>query len=422
MLEIFKNKTHISQEDWHEPKSKHYKFNILKDRINTISFNEEYKNIIYYPSSKEWFSSIYAYNKSYVKSLIVYDTTLNNLLGSYANKLKSTITRFRRRRNNKIRYSSNKLFTSKAELKHTNIKLLALAYLFNKNKFMLHDLLLKDIYNLYLFDKKKIKDSAFNKKTKYDKGITILRYMKKGFCNIRSFKFNYFYELINNILFKTTYNILKYITEKNALTANSIPYIDNSKNIFKEDTVLDTSIDLNFNKVKFNSSSLNQERLGILKLLKKIYGKKVLLRVVDLKSLHLNSDIYSSAVALKLRDRHNKAVRILSKAIIQMVKIPDLHTLITFDDNKPFMNKTNVLNTINQQVVSGVRFEASGRLTKRLTAMRAVFKYKYVGTLKNIRSSFNNKPSTILRGVLKSNGQYTLINSKTRNGTFGLKG
>src|SRR5689334_18692962 len=121
MLEIFKNKTNISQEDSHERKSKHYKFNILKDRINTISFNEEYKNMIYYPSSKEWFSSIYAYNKSYVKSLIVYDTTLNNLLGSYANKLKSTIPRFRRRRNNKIRYSSNKLFTSKAELKHTNI-------------------------------------------------------------------------------------------------------------------------------------------------------------------------------------------------------------------------------------------------------------------------------------------------------------
>jgi|SRR5689334_5054931 len=34
MLEIFKNKTNISQVDSHERKSKHYKFNILKDRIN----------------------------------------------------------------------------------------------------------------------------------------------------------------------------------------------------------------------------------------------------------------------------------------------------------------------------------------------------------------------------------------------------
>jgi hypothetical protein len=127
-------------------------------------------------------------------------------------------------------------------------------------------------------------------------------------------------------------------------------------------------------------------------------------------------------VALKLRDRKNKAVRILRKAILQMVKIPDLHTLITFDDNIQSMNKNNILNTIKQQIVSGVRFEASGRLTRRLTAMRAVFKYRYVGSLKNIRSSFNNKSSTMLRGNVKSNSQYTIINSKTRNGSFGLKG
>jgi len=86
------------------------------------------------------------------------------------------------------------------------------------------------------------------------------------------------------------------------------------------------------------------------------------------------------------------------------------------------MNKNNVINTIKQQIVSGVRFEAAGRLTRRLTAMRAVFKYRYAGSLKNIRSSFNNKASTMLRGHVKSNSQYNLINSKTRNGTFGLKG
>jgi hypothetical protein len=105
-----------------------------------------------------------------------------------------------------------------------------------------------------------------------------------------------------------------------------------------------------------------------------------------------------------------------------MVKIPDLHTLITFDDNIQSINKDNIIHNIKQQIVSGVRFEASGRLTRRLTAMRAVFKYRYVGSLKNIRSSFNRKSSTILRGYVKSNSQYTLINSKTRNGSFGLKG
>jgi hypothetical protein len=153
-----------------------------------------------------------------------------------------------------------------------------------------------------------------------------------------------------------------------------------------------------------------------------MYDKKIEIKLIELKSIHLNSDVFSSAVALKLRDRKNKATSILRKAILQMVKIPDLHTIRTFDDRMDNINKNNILNVIKQQVVSGVRFEASGRLTRRLTAMRAVFKYRYTGSLKNLRSSLNSKSSTILRGYVKSNSQYTVINSKTRNGSFGLKG
>jgi hypothetical protein len=54
--------------------------------------------------------------------------------------------------------------------------------------------------------------------------------------------------------------------------------------------------------------------------------------------------------------------------------------------------------------------------------MRAIFKYRYVGSLKNVSSSYNNKSSTMLRGFAKSSVEYTVINSKTRNGAFGLKG
>lgn len=179
---------------------------------------------------------------------------------------------------------------------------------------------------------------------------------------------------------------------------------------------------INFNKLKFSTLNLNLKDLGIISLIQKIYNKKVEIQLIELKSIHLNSDVFSSAIALKMKNRQNNVVRILRKAILFMVKIPDLHTLITFDDRSQSMNKNNILHTIKQQVVSGVRFEASGRLTRRLTAMRAVFKYRYVGSLKNIRSSLNNKPSTMLRGYAKSNLQYTIINSKTRNGTFGLKG
>ena len=179
---------------------------------------------------------------------------------------------------------------------------------------------------------------------------------------------------------------------------------------------------INFNKLKFTYLFVNQDELGLTSILNKIYNKKIEIKLVDLKSIHLNSDVFSSALALKLRDRKNKAVRILRKAILQMTSIPDLHTIRTFDDRMEIIEENNIINVIKQQVVTGLRFEASGRLTRRLTAMRAVFKYRYIGSLKDLRSSLNSKSSTALRGCIKSNAQYTIINSKTRNGSFGLKG
>ena len=435
MPQIFRNKIKIYQ-DYREKNLFNSNINIFCDSIKNISLNKFYKNLIYYPSStKEWFSSVYSYNKSYIKSLIVYDGRSNNLLKSYANMLKNKVQKFKRRRNNKIRYSANKLYLSKAELKQTNTKLVVLVYLFNKEKLTIQRFLLKlsKFIQAYLIMslsyKNKNKGKYVNKKASKPRDSVLYKVnsykrLKKNYY--KRLKKNYYKRLKKNNLssLNIVYNKLSsLLLDKKTLTTASIPYTKSLKNLFKEENVLlDTAKNLNFNTFKFSNLSLTLENLGILRLLQKIYGKKVEFKVVDLKSVHLNSDIFSSAVALKLRDRHNKAVRVLRKAILQMVKIPDLHTLITFDDNKPFMDKSNILNTIDQQVVSGVRFEAAGRLTRRLTAMRSVFKYRYVGSLKNIRSSFNSKPSTILRGVLKSNAQYTIINSKTRNGTFGLKG
>jgi hypothetical protein len=72
--------------------------------------------------------------------------------------------------------------------------------------------------------------------------------------------------------------------------------------------------------------------------------------------------------------------------------------------------------------MGGIRLEVKGRLTRRLTASRSVFKIKWKGSVKNIDSSYKGLSSVILRGHLKSNLQYSTVNSKTRNGAFGLKG
>ena len=413
MLYIFKNKQNSFND---KPLSTNYIIE-KNPKIQSNSERDEYNNIIFYTSSnKEWFSSVYSYNKSYIKSLISNDAVLNKLLRSYCNMLQDKIKiLFKRRRDNKIRYSANKIYASRAELKHTNTKLFITLYIYNKQKSSIEWFILKIL--VLVKYRKLIVDGERVFVPNHENRIPAL--LKNNFFIFRKW---------NMAFFKTNNNLIRYFLvdlRRKYLTLSNIPTynIILLKKLVRLQKILFNSLKLlNFNKSKFNSLNLNLRNLGLISLIEKLYYKKVEINLVELRSIHLNSDVFSSAVALKLRDRKNKAVRVLRKAVLQMVRIPDLHTLITFDDNIEAMNKNNIINTIKQQVVSGVRFEASGRLTRRLTAMRAVFKYRYAGSLKNIRPSFNNKPSTMLRGHVKSNTQYTLINSKTRNGTFGLKG
>jgi hypothetical protein len=72
--------------------------------------------------------------------------------------------------------------------------------------------------------------------------------------------------------------------------------------------------------------------------------------------------------------------------------------------------------------LAGFRLEANGRLNRRYTASRSINKVKYKGSLLNIDSSYKGLSSVLLRNNLSSNLQYTKLNSKTRIGSFGLKG
>lgn len=224
---------------------------------------------------------------------------------------------------------------------------------------------------------------------------------------------------------------------------------------------------LNNNKFK------NWFILGLKRIISKIYQKKVEFNFVNLKYLHLNSDIFSESIAIKLRNRENRLLRVLKKAL-KLVKLPSLNKLSFYDKknqnksafalnksetlnlntyismfkdkdilhellHKIFPNyidkldstlysqrknslQENILNSTKHKNIYGVRLEAQGRLSRRLTASRSVFKLKYKGSLKNIDSSYKNLSSVMLRGNTKSNIQLTKISSKTRNGAFGLKG
>nr|YP_009240979.1 ribosomal protein S3 [Cairneyella variabilis]AMK09008.1 ribosomal protein S3 [Cairneyella variabilis] len=190
--------------------------------------------------------------------------------------------------------------------------------------------------------------------------------------------------------------------------------------------------------------------------------------------MHLNTDIFTQVVSLKLKNRENRLYRVL-KASLRKVYVPRISRVNERkskpDKNQVFINKirnnyinnmfTNydkdplnnllldlfpsiynleitkkkrrytrnyslsltkyILNTLKQLRLRGIRIEAKGRLTKRLTASRSIFKVRWKGGLKNVDSSFRGISATMLRGFVKPNIAYSLINSKNRNGAFGFR-
>jgi hypothetical protein len=79
---------------------------------------------------------------------------------------------------------------------------------------------------------------------------------------------------------------------------------------------------LTLNKSKFEDKFL----LGLKPIIKKIYNKEVEFNIVNLKSIYLNSDIFTQLLSLKLRNRNNRLLIVL-KHFLHMVKLPKINVL-----------------------------------------------------------------------------------------------
>jgi len=209
-----------------------------------------------------------------------------------------------------------------------------------------------------------------------------------------------------------------------------------------------------------------------------LYDKEVEFNIVQLKKMHLSSDIYTQIVAAKLKNRKNKLYRVL-KWSLRKINLPnvsrqwekyskfnkeeylpnkirntyinsmfnnksskidslnnlllDLFPTITNKVREikdrvlksklsPSLEKYIVNNIIKHKKLAGIRVEAKGRLTRRFTAQRSIFKMRYKGGLKTVDSSFKGLATVMLRGFLKNNVQYSIVQSKNRNGAYGVKG
>jgi hypothetical protein len=226
---------------------------------------------------------------------------------------------------------------------------------------------------------------------------------------------------------------------------------------------------LKFNSIKFEKPFITK----LIGLVENLYNKKVEFNIVNLNQVHLNSDILTQAVVLKLKNKKNKFYRIFRSSLnkvklsdvnrlsekidasnkknyfinnIRNVYINDMFNKIIKGDslnellfnNFPSANKLEIedLYGVKQSILlrdyvfrylkhfrlAGVRLEARGRLSRRFTASRSVFKLNWKGGLKNVDSSFKGLSAVMLRGDAKSNVEYSMLKSKYRIGAFGVKG
>ena len=387
-----------------------FKLNFNKKNTEKKKINPQEKYNKHYPSSvREWNNSIYVFNKSAI-NLIPQATVLTiKLIKSYFNLYNYKLEH--KLRSNKLlhrlrRLSSHKIYVSNGEFKHTNNKIVITLYIFNRQKINYNKKIIKSLYI-----------SWFNQDNYFKRSFILLK--KKQL--IRS-KVIQSLEKLNTLELQTKDK--KIVNKKNLYINITIFY----KKLVKK--LLDKSLLFDYYKqlIIINESKFNYNYLQYLKkYLEKMYNKNVEFNFINLRRFYLNSDILSESITLKIRKNRRKLLKFLNN-LKRKIKIRNKKNLHQLTLNKLNINQNNyllekiILDNIKYKHVTGFRLETSGRLTRRYTASRSISKLRYKGNLLNIDSSYRGLSSVLVRGNLKSNVQYTKLKSKTRIGSFGIKG
>ncbi len=79
------------------------------------------------------------------------------------------------------------------------------------------------------------------------------------------------------------------------------------------------------------------------------------------------------------------------------------------------------LEYLNYKFFVGIRLGIAGRLTRRNVAARSIKKYTYIGSIKNIDSSFRRLSVSNLRGCISPNVEFTKMNALARTGAFTVR-
>ena len=424
-----------------------------------ISLNDIGKTKYLPPVVKEWKNSVYNYNPKNIMNYPVYDLNINSLIKSYFNLYfnhkyvgHKYISRKRKRK------SLNKIFVSKAEIKHTNSKAIITIYIYNREKLTLLKKIIKLINIL-----PKFMELLINEK-KLVKFLSLPWITNQNLVNNSSI-------LLKLVNYKIRYDFKKL---DNMLYTRIIRLVKNISKILI--TIRRYRLRLSLNKYKLEEQFLYE----LSQLISKFYGKKVEFNIVSLKSIAYNGDIFTEILTSKIKKEKSSTVfnmnALLSKIVLPKVntiiergrieknvdlelvsnkfKNANVSSIIENNLSKDSLNKilfdlyyknlsqenklnpdslfTNkdyylkirdiVLDNIKYKNMGGARLTVKGRLTRRYRADRAVYKLKWKGGLKNIDSAFKGLSSVVFRGYLDSNVDKSMYTSKRIIGSFAVKG
>lgn len=396
-----------------------------------------------------------------------------NLIKSYFNIYSSKEEKYTKSRPLRVRRRKaiiSRVFVGKPCMKHTNDKVIIIAHTYDRRK-KLYKKRSKDAISIEILKKKVLGKNKLgkvsNKLVNENQKMRFFMYNLKQKSTIIQPKVNkYSTSVLDKTIGNKHISMLKHFGKvyfktyvKKYLQAELIS-IKRRQFMFLE-------------KFKYNKHYM----LPFINLIERIYGKQVIFNIINLKYFYNSASILSQAIIAKLKNRNNKPTRVLRASLntfdlppinrlaiynetynkiktIQNIRIKNISTVEPYavptlnnneHDNEskydlidesltnfsnglafPFYAKfpaslNDIVGLVKRKFTSGIRIELAGRLTKRNTAARSMFKLRYKGSVKNADSSQKRLSAVLLRGYAKSNLQYNQAKSKIRIGSFGLK-
>lgn len=343
-----------------------------------------------------------------------------------------------------INSSTDKALLGKPDMKHTNDKVNVTLYLYDRRKLYYQERINilqeqtginnKKEFTMYLNNIRKISRET---------GLSVESRVKASF---------------KAIMLSKHVSILEQFV-KNYCSGFLLRYMR------KDISIISYSQSINLQQSKHDKQYLSP----LASLLERIYNKEIIFNIVNLKRFYNSGSIFSEALITKLKNRNNKPTRVL-KACLNKFTIPALDRSALYNETYKVATQTlgiknlvlserdtksstlhregsvdvldrsllthssrtkrnilhrnnliDIMASLKHKLTTGIRIEIAGRLTKRNTAARSMFKLRYKGNIRNADCATKNLSTVLLRGHAKSNLLYNQLNSKLRIGSFGLK-